>query len=97
MLTSYPVVVLSSLTSLGITVLLGERLDLSSIENLSSVKGHGSWNGLEERVVRTLSAREICTDLIVRTIDIHNLGLYLMRYHDATSYFAQARHPTPTS
>ncbi|KAK0477886.1 hypothetical protein IW261DRAFT_1484350 [Armillaria novae-zelandiae] len=48
--------ILQSLQSLGIEVILGERLDLSSADK---------YNEAGQRVVRTLSGRDIATDLML--------------------------------
>ena len=53
-------VVLSSLSSLNVSTILGDRLDLSTLGQKS--------NPSAERVVRTVSGREISADLIVSTL-----------------------------
>jgi apoptosis-inducing factor 2 len=54
--------VLSSLESLGVQTILGERLDLASLEQLVPTKlGQG-----HDRMARTVSGREIRAELIVR-------------------------------
>ena len=55
-LSTKSVVVLQSLESLGIEVILGERLDTSSADK---------YNEAGQRVVNTLSGRDIATDLMV--------------------------------
>jgi NADH dehydrogenase FAD-containing subunit len=52
--------VLSTLTALDVNVVLGERLDLSTVETVRPAKG-----GHEERVVRTLTGREIRAELVL--------------------------------
>ena len=53
--------VLNSCEALGIEVILGERLDLSSIDPL----GKATANQLGQKVVRTVTGREIAADLLV--------------------------------
>ena len=50
---------MKAMTDLGITIILDERLDLSSV-------AHAGTKGAE-RVVRTLKGREISAELIVST------------------------------
>ncbi|PCH34901.1 iron uptake cluster protein [Wolfiporia cocos MD-104 SS10] len=54
--------IVSSLSELKITTILGDRLDLSSIKAGKTTQGP---DGKEERVVRTLSGHEISAELIL--------------------------------
>ncbi len=49
--------IVSSLSSLNVCTILGDRLDLSSLANKQTREG--------ERVVRTQSGREISAELVV--------------------------------
>lgn len=51
----------STCEALDVELILGERLDLSSIES-----GKAKENALGQKVVRTVTGREIAADLLVR-------------------------------
>lgn len=51
---------------MGIKLILGERLDLSSVED-----GAGSVNAKGQKVVRTVTGREIAADLLVSLVFFH--------------------------
>lgn len=62
--------VISSLSALNVCTILGDRLDLSTLDQKKSPSA--------ERVVRTVSGREITADLIVSTL-ISPCGQKLIR------------------
>jgi hypothetical protein len=51
----------STCETMDVELILGERLDLSSTEN-----GKAKVNALGQKVVRTVTGREIAADLLVR-------------------------------
>lgn len=53
-------VVSSSCEAMGINLILGERLDLGSIE-----KGEAKTNEAGQKIVRTVTGRKIAADLLV--------------------------------
>ena len=78
---------MKAMSDLGVTVILDERLDLSTVDH-SQQKG-------AERIVKTLKGREIAAELVVRIVPI---DIVLSRYaHDyvPTRCFALAKFLTP--
>jgi hypothetical protein len=67
------VAVLSTLTSLDVNVILNQRLDLASLSAGATAKTEPSFDPVtgapvaaqDERIVRTLSGREIRAELVV--------------------------------
>lgn len=80
------VVVLSSLTAMGVDVILGERLDLSS-----PPKEVVNEDGVLERVARTQSGREIQAGVVVC---ITHPELALKSHMPSYSCYARGKFPT---
>lgn len=67
----------SLLSELKITTILGDRLDPSSIKAGKTTPGS---DGKEERVVRTLGRREISAELIVRILTFLRISIMYSCY-----------------
>lgn len=77
--------VVQRMKDLGVDVILGERLDLSSVPT-------SALNTTEEHVLRTLSGREIRASLVA------SVSYLRRRYHalHLSSCYARVKNPTPT-
>ena len=88
-LISFRIIVKKTMEELRVDMILGERLDLASTTSEAA-----KFNERGQRVVKTVTGREVAADVLVseQTAKAHSLSNSCFLYNPASLHWANAQH-----